>query len=65
MSNLRTMDRGALFQIQGPDENGSVWATSSEGSEVWRKNLGPVQDVAMVLRDWLWTLDQDRDHLSK
>ena len=63
MSNL--MDQDAIFQIQGPDEDGYVWATSSEGPDVWRKNLGPVQDVTIVLRDWLWTVDQDRDHLSK
>jgi len=63
MSNL--MDQGAIFQIQGPDEDGSVWVTLSEGPEVWRKNLGPAQDVEIVLRDWLWTLDQDRDQVLK
>ena len=63
MSNR--MDQGALFQIQGPDEDGSVWVTSSEGPEVWRKNLGPAQDVEIVLRDWLWTLDRDRDQVSE
>ena len=65
MSNLRTMDQGALFQIEGPDEYGCVWATSSEGPDVWRKNLGPVQDVAIVLRDWLWTLDRDGEQVSE
>ena len=43
----------ALFQIEGPDEDGCVWACSAEGRDVWCVNLGPAPKVAEVLSTWL------------
>jgi hypothetical protein len=43
----------ALFQIEGPDEDGCVWACSTEGRDIWCHNLGPKDKVTEVLRDWL------------
>lgn len=63
MNTLKPMDQGAQFQIEGPDEDGCVWAVSRAGREGWCKNLGPVGDVEIVLRDWLWTLERDWDEL--
>lgn len=39
----------ALFQIEGPDDDGCVWACSTEGRDVWCANLGPQDKVAEVL----------------
>ena len=47
----------ALFQIEGPDEDGCVWACSTEGHDVWCQNLGPTQKVAKVLAGWLAAID--------
>ena len=48
------MDEGpeqeALFQIEGPDEDGCVWICSSEG---------PRNKVAEVLSRWLASQDCD------
>ena len=49
----------ALFQIEGPDEDGCVWVCSTEGRDVWCANLGPCAKVAEVLSQWLGTLDFD------
>ncbi len=57
------MDEGpkqeALFQIEGPDEDGFVWICSSEGRAVWCENLGPRKKVAEVLSRWLASQDCD------
>jgi hypothetical protein len=45
--------QGALFQIEGPDEDGCVWACSSEGRDIWCHNLGPKDKVVEVLSQWL------------
>lgn len=34
-------DQKALFQIEGPDEDGCVWMCSAHGRDVWCVNLGP------------------------
>jgi len=47
----------ALFQIEGPDEDGCVWACSAEGRDIWCHNLGPREKVAEVLREWLESAD--------
>ena len=52
-------EQDALFQIEGPDEDGCVWACSPEGRDVWCQNLGPVGKVAEVLSQWLGTIDYD------
>ena len=50
-------EQDALFQIEGPDEDGFVWACSNEGREVWCRNLGPAEKVAEVLSQWLASYD--------
>ena len=47
----------ALFELQGPDEDGCVWACSPEGRDVWCQNLGPTGKVAEVLAEWLASID--------
>lgn len=49
----------ALFQIEGPDEDGSVWAYSPAGREVWCQNVGPVDKVRVVLAEFLASMEQD------
>jgi hypothetical protein len=41
--------RPPSFQIEGPDEDGCVWACSNEGREVWCRKLGPADKVAEVM----------------
>jgi hypothetical protein len=50
-------EQEALFQIEGPDEDGCVWICSAEGRDVWCQNLGPREQVAEVLSQWLGSLD--------
>jgi len=45
--------QGALFRIEGPDEDGCVWACSANGREDWCFNLGPRDPAAEELRRWL------------
>ena len=49
----------ALFQLEGPDEDGCVWICSSEGRDIWCHNLGPCRKVAAVLSQWLGSVDFD------
>jgi len=46
-----------LFQIEGPDEDGCVWACSPDGRDVWCHNLGPTDKVVEVLSQWLGSVD--------
>lgn len=46
-------EQGALFCIEGPDEDGCVWICSSKGRDVWCQNLGPAAKVAEALSQWL------------
>jgi hypothetical protein len=46
-------EKGALFEIEGPDEDGCVWICASEGRDVWCRNLGPRDKVAEKLAGWL------------
>ena len=46
-------EQDALFQIEGPDEDGCVWICSAKGRDVWCQNLGPRQKVAQRLSAWL------------
>ena len=50
----------ALFQLEGPDEDGCVWACSSEGRDVWCQNLGPPEKVADVLCRWLASIKSNQ-----
>lgn len=56
--------QAALFQIEGPDEDGCVWACSTEGRDVWCANLGPSAKVAEVMWQWLGTIDYDEVETS-
>ena len=47
----------ALFQLEGPDEDGCVWACSPAGRDVWCQSLGPTEKVADVLARWLEAID--------
>lgn len=53
-------DQEALFQIEGPDEDGCVWACSPEGRDVWCQNLGSKDKVVEVLSQWLGEVDADQ-----
>ena len=46
-------EQKALFEIDGPDEDGCVWICSAEGRDVWCRNLGPFDAVAEVVANWL------------
>ena len=52
-------EQKALFQIEGPDEDGCVWICSAEGRDVWCQNLGPVKKVAPALSQWLGSVHYD------
>ena len=52
-------EQGALFQLEGPDEDGCVWICASEGRDVWCQNLGAQYKVAPVLSQWLGSIDYD------
>lgn len=46
-------EQDALFNIEGPDEDGCVWICSAEGRGVWCQNLGPADKVEETLARWL------------
>ena len=52
-------EQDALFQIEGPDEDGCVWICSAEGRDVWCQNLGPAEQVVEVMSQWLGSIDAD------
>ena len=51
------IEQQALFNIEGPDDDGCVWICSAEGRDVWCQNLGPADEVAEVLCQWLGSID--------
>jgi hypothetical protein len=59
MSATDEAEQGALFQIEGPDEDGCVWACSPEGRDIWCQNLGPKAQVVEVFSQWLASVDAD------
>jgi hypothetical protein len=46
----------ALFELQGPDEDGCVWICSPEGRDVWCHNLGHWKQVADAMSEFLDSL---------
>lgn len=55
----------ALFQLEGPDEDGCVWACSPDGRDIWCQNLGPTAKVVEVMSQWLGSIDYDeQDELT-
>lgn len=51
------IEQEALFDLQGPDEDGCVWICSAAGRDVWCQNLGPKEKVAEVLSSWLGSIE--------
>ena len=49
-------EQGALFYLEGPDEDGCVWISSTDEPS-WHHNLGPAHKVAEVLSQWLASID--------
>ena len=47
-------EQGALFELEGPDEDSCVWLTAEGGVHV---NLGPRGAVAEKLCQWLSEID--------
>ena len=46
-------EQGALFEIEGPDEDSCVWLVSGVGEDAVVVNLGPRAAVAEKLAQWL------------
>lgn len=54
-------EQEALFQIEGPDEDGCVWICSPHGDEphvhdTWCRNLGPKDKAAEIMCQWLGSI---------
>ena len=54
-------DQEALFEIEGPDEDGCVWICSAKGRDVWCQNLGPKEAAAEKMCEWLGSIDYLED----
>lgn len=54
-------EQNAVFEIEGPDENGCVWIWSTTSD--WCQNLGPRDKVAEVLSQWLGSIDYQENEL--
>ena len=50
-------EQEALFEVEGPDEDGCVWICSPAGRDVWCRNLGPGEKVAEKMAQWLAEID--------
>jgi hypothetical protein len=59
MAHMDQPEQGALFRIEGPDEDGCVWICSADGRDVWCHNLGRRDKVAEILSRWLCSVDYD------
>lgn len=46
-------DQEALFELEGPDEDGCVWILSGVGMDAQTFNLGPRAAVAERFIEWL------------
>lgn len=58
-------EQAALFEIEGPDEDGCVWACAPQGPEVWCRNLGPKDKVVEVLLRWLAEVGSGEDSSAR
>ena len=63
MDDLPQQD--ALFEIDGPDEDGCVWICSAAGRDDWCQNLGPAPKVAQALSKWLESLDGNQSRFTQ
>ena len=61
MTDHEGPEQGALFQIEGPDEDGCVWVCSLGDRDIWCHNLGPKAAVAQALSQWLASQDCDEE----
>ena len=52
-------EQDALFEFEGPDEDGCVWICSAKGRGDWCRNLGPADKITEVLSQWLGSFDLD------
>jgi hypothetical protein len=50
-------DQGALFTIEGPDDDSCVWLISGTGESAVVINLGPREPVSERMADWLAEID--------
>jgi len=58
MSDNNEPEQDTLFDIEGPDEDGCVWACSPGGRrDIWCQNLSPAEKVAEKLSQWLASYD--------
>jgi hypothetical protein len=53
----------ALFYIEGPDEDGCVWISSTD-EPGWHHNLGPADKAAEVMSQWLGTIDYGENDVT-
>ncbi|WP_152569505.1 MULTISPECIES: hypothetical protein [Sphingomonas] len=54
------LEQEALFDIEGPDEDGCVWICAAGGRrDIWCHNLGPEHKVAPKLSEWLSRIDYE------
>jgi hypothetical protein len=51
------IEQGAIFEIEGPDENACVWLVAGKGEDAVVVNLGLREAVATKLADWLAEID--------
>jgi hypothetical protein len=56
-ADLVVTSPGAPFKIEGPDEEGCVWACSADGRAVWCQNLGPADPTAAEIECFLGEID--------
>lgn len=57
-------EQDALFEIEGPDEDGCVWICSvkpTDDKDWWCQNLGPRDKVTEVLTQWLGSINHGED----
>jgi hypothetical protein len=48
-----------LFEIMSPEANGMVWLKlNKDNGSIQYANLGPIERVAEVLRQWLASYDE-------
>jgi len=53
----RDCQQGALFTIEGPDDDGCVRLVSGSGESAVVVNLGPREPVSERMADWLGEID--------
>ncbi|MDT9598550.1 hypothetical protein [Sphingosinicella rhizophila] len=57
MTDDADQEQGALFELEGPDEDECVWLVSGGGHQAITINLGPRPAVAEKLDQWLEAID--------